>query len=142
MKKLKILGLLIVAALVLCGAGCQWFAKPEAEKTSLVEEKIEQKATVVLDDGTGKPQSFDLEVKEETTAFDLLKEAIEQAGLKLDYSESDFGVMINSIGDKVGGQDGKYWLYYVNGGMAPVSADKQKIKAGDKVEFKFEKSSL
>ena len=142
MKKLKFLTLLVVAVLLFCGANCQWFGKTETKETSQVEEKVEQKATVIIDDGTGSPKSFDLEVKEETVAFDLLKEATEQAGLKLDYSESSMGVLIKAIGDKVNGQDGNYWMFYLNGGMASVGVDKQKVKAQDKVEFKFEKSSI
>jgi len=147
MKKLKILGLLIVATFVLLGAGCQWFAKPEEEVSEVTtpqvaEEKVEEKATLVIDDGTGSPQTFELEVKEGTTAFDLLKEATDQAGITLDYSESDFGVMIDAMGDKKGGQEDKYWLFYVNGEMAPVAADKQEVKVGDKVEFRFEASAF
>lgn len=138
MKKLKFLTLLVVTVLLFCGAGCQWFTKPEAEVTAPVEE-IEQKATLVIDDGTENPQSFEFEVEEGTTVFDLLKEACEKANLKLDYSEFDFGVMVNTIGEKTGGEEGKYWLYYVNGEMAPVAVDKQEVKANDKVEFKFEK---
>ena len=38
------------------------------------------------------------------------------------------------------GENGKYWLYYVNGEMPMVSADKKELRPGDKVEFKFEKS--
>lgn len=144
MKRIKIFGLFIVAAFILLGAGCGWFAKPE-EKVSVpqvIEEKVEQKATLVIDDGTGNPRSFNLEAKEGATVFDLLKEAADQADLKLEYSESDFGVMVNAIGDKKGGQDKKYWLFYVNGKMAPVSADKQGVKPGDKIEFRFETSSF
>lgn len=144
MKKLKILGLLIAAVLVLTGAGCQWFAEPEVTKEEIapIVEEIKQKAALVIDDGTENPQSFELEIEEETTAFDLLKEACKEVGLELDYSESDFGVMINAIGDKKGGQEDKYWLYYVNGEMPAVAADKQEVKADDKVEFKFEESGF
>lgn len=144
MKKLKILGLLIVATFILTGAGCQWFAEPEVtkEETAPIVEEIKKKATLVIDDGTENPQSFELELEEGTTAFDLLKEATDQAGLELDYSESDFGMMINAIGDKKGGQDNKYWLFYVNGEMAPVAADKQEVKADNKVEFRFEESTF
>jgi len=46
------------------------------------------------------------------------------------------------MGDKKGGQEDKYWLFYVNGEMAPVAADKQEVKVGDKVEFRFEASAF
>ena len=50
------------------------------------------------------------------------------------------GILIEAIGEKENGKDGKYWLYYVNGEMPQVAADKQILKANEVVEFKFEKS--
>jgi hypothetical protein len=42
----------------------------------------------------------------------------------------------------VGGTNGKYWMYYIDGQTAPVAVDKQDVQAGVTVEFKFEKSEL
>jgi len=42
----------------------------------------------------------------------------------------------------VGGVDSKYWMYYVDGVIAPVAADKQELTKGMKVEFKYEASSM
>lgn len=77
------------------------------------------------------------------TAFDLLEKGVKDLNLDLktkDYGE--MGLLVEKIGDKTNGDDGKYWLYYINGKMAEKSVSKQEIKAGDVVEFKFEKSSF
>ena len=54
----------------------------------------------------------------------------------------DMGVLIEAIEGQQNGQDNKYWLYYVNGEMPMTSADQQKIKPGDVVEFRFEESAF
>ncbi len=104
-------------------------------------DNIKKEVVLVIDDGES-PKTFETEFREKMTAFDLLKSAAERLNLTLKTKTYDIGVMIESIGEKENGQDGKYWLYYVNGEMPMVAADKKEIKSGDKVEFKFEKSSF
>lgn len=104
------------------------------------QENIEQKVVLIIDDSEGTPKTFEAEFKEGMTAFDLLKNEMEKINTTLKTKTYDIGVFIEVIGDKENGQDGKYWLYYVNGEMPMVAADKYELKIGDKVEFKFEKS--
>ncbi len=103
------------------------------------QEEVEKEVVLVIDDGI-QPKTFAVEFREGMTAFDLLKNKAEESNLVLKTKTYDIGIMIEAIGEKENGQDGKYWLYYVNGEMASVSADKKEIKSGDKIEFKFEKS--
>jgi len=110
------------------------------KETNVVQETAEKEVVLVIDDGGGNPNTFIAEFKEGMTAFDLLKEEAEKLALALKTKNYDIGIFIETIGDKENGQDGKYWLYYINGEMPMVAADKKEIKAGDKVEFKFEKS--
>lgn len=70
------------------------------------------------------------------TALDLLLQAAKEQSFTVDYEEQSFGAFIKSI-DGVSNQKSVFWLYYVNGLPAPVAADKQKIKDGDGVEFRF-----
>ena len=105
-----------------------------------VQDSVEKEIVLIIDNGEEEPQIFKAEGKEGITAFDLLKNKAEESGLVLKTKTYDIGVMIEAIGEKENGQDGKYWLYYVNGEMASVSADKEEIKPGDEIEFKFEKS--
>lgn len=70
------------------------------------------------------------------TALDLLLQAAKEQSFAVDYEEQSFGAFIKSI-DGVSNQKSVFWLYYVNGRPAPVAADKQKIRDGDGVEFRF-----
>lgn len=112
----------------------------EKFEESVIKEKPAGKATLIIDFGEEKIERFDREITEGMTVFDLLKEETEKSGLVLKTKSYDIGILIEAIGDKENGQDGKYWLYYINGEMPMVGADKKEIKAGDKLEFKFEKS--
>jgi len=76
------------------------------------------------------------------TAFDLLKKGTEELNLTLKNKTYDIGIFIEAIGDKENGQDGKYWMYYVNAEMPIIAADKKELNARDKTEFKFEKPPL
>ena len=104
------------------------------------QEEIKKEATLVIDDGTDAPKIFALELKEGMTAFDLLKNKTDESAIVLETKTYDVGIFVESIGGKKNGAGGKYWLYYVNGEMPSVAADKKELKTGDKVEFKFEKS--
>ena len=112
----------------------------ETEISQQSQENLKEKINLIIDSSEGDLKTFEVEFNEGMTAFDLLKQETEKLGLTLKAKSYDMGVFIEAIGNREGGEDGKYWLYYVNGEMPQVAADKQEIKAGDKVEFKFEKS--
>ena len=116
------------------------FGQPKIEENNIIQEAVKKEAVLVIDYGEGSPNSFDVQFEEGATAFDLLKNKAEESNIVLETKSYDIGVMIEKINDKKNGQDEKYWLYYVNGETPMVSADKLEIKAGDKIEFKFEKS--
>jgi len=117
-------------------------ANPEEISNSQVLEESAINTTLIIDYGDEKIERFDTEIKQGMNVFDLLKEETEKLNLALETKTYDMGIFIEAIGDKKNGQDGKYWMYYVNGEMPMVSADNLKINSGDKVEFKFEKSSF
>lgn len=104
------------------------------------ENIVKQEVILVIDYGEGDSQTFNIQYAEGMTAFDLLDDRTEE--LSLETKSSDVGIFIEAIGSRKNGQDGKYWMYYVNEEMPMVSADKQKIKPGDEVEFRFEESSF
>ncbi len=101
-------------------------------------ENIQKEVILVIDYGEGNPLNSQVEFRDGMTVFDLLKEKADQSGIALKTKTYDIGVLIEAIGEKENSEDGKYWLYYVNGELPMVSSDKNTIKAGDKVEFKFE----
>jgi len=107
------------------------------------EENIKNEAVLVINKGEGDSETFTVELKNSTTtAFNLLENKAEELNFVLKTKMYDFGIFIEAIGDKENGRDGKYWMYYVNNEMPMVAADKEEIKSGDKVEFKFEKPSF
>ena len=110
------------------------------EEIRISQEKPENKVTLVIDDGEGSPRVLEAEIGAGVTAFDLLRNETEELNIALKTKTYDVGIFIEVIGDKENGQDGKYWMYYVNGELPMVAADKKEIKVGDRVEFKFEKS--
>jgi hypothetical protein len=146
MKVRKSITILILAPLLFLVAGClqkqttEEIKFPEPQTKEVVEQKIET-TKLVINDGVDTKE-LDLEATSKMTAYDLLLRGAEQLGLEIKTTEYDFGVAIDAIGDKVGGTNNKYWMFYVNGQMAPMAADKQEVKAGDKVEFRFEESSM
>lgn len=104
------------------------------------ENIVKQEVILIIDYGDGNSDNFDIEFVQGMTAFDLLNN---RAGeLNLETKTYDIGIFIEVIGDKKNGQDGKYWMYYVNGEMPMVSADNMELNPGDSVEFKFEQSSF
>jgi len=103
---------------------------------------VGEKVVLAINDGEKEQMILTVDFTKGMTVFDLLKNGTEELGLNLKTKTYDIGIMVEAIGDKENGQDNKYWLYYVNGEMPMVSADKMILKAGDKVEFKFEKSAF
>lgn len=116
------------------------YNNPGAEEINFSQQVAEKEAVLVIDDGTQDLKNFNVKFSGEKTAFELLKKQAEQSGIILKTKTYEQGLFIEAIGGKENGEGGKYWLYYVNGQMPQVSADKQKINSGDKIEFKFEKS--
>ena len=144
MKNLNIF-ILIGGLAILMGTGCLIFLDkiiPSGfqEEAGIFQQGIKLEVSLIIDYGDGNTDSFQGNFRKEMTAFDLLKEKTEESGLTLKTKTYDIGVLIEAIGDKENGQDGKYWLYYVDREMPMVSADKKELKPGSKVEFKFEAS--
>ena len=105
------------------------------------EEEIKGEVVLEINYGDGDNQVSTEKLVKGMTAQSLLEDKIVELKSKLTIiSDSNAGSFIKAIGDKENGQDGKYWLYYVNGQLPMVSVDKTELNSGDKVEFKFEKS--
>ncbi|MFH1968231.1 MAG: DUF4430 domain-containing protein [bacterium] len=118
------------------------FGQPVLKETDSYQEQAEKEVSLTINDGEKEPQVLKVEFYGGMTAFDLLKNKSEELGFNLKTKTYDIGIMVEGIGEKEGGEDGKYWMYYVNGELPMISADKNELKPGDQVEFKFEKSSF
>lgn len=148
---------LVVLAIVVLGAGWVVFSGSDQEQdvfqASILPAESEEvgsalealsatieQAELSIDNNVAV-QSFVLDINASSTAFDLLKQVQKLSGLKIETIDyGSMGLLVESIGGKKNGQDDKNWIYYVNSELAKISAAQQIIKAGDKVEFKFEQS--
>ena len=143
----KTIILTVLAAILIC-VGILFLFKldiyPFGENAKIVNnnapEENQEGVSLIISNGNGQLMNFTLDFKEGATAFDLLEAVAEKSGIILEIKNYDSGIFVETIDGLENGQEGKYWLYYVNGEMPQVSADKKELKAGDKVEFKFEKS--
>ena len=118
----------------------------QEEKIEIFQEQIKEqgqiknKATLIVDGGKELFYEAEVEFEEGMTVFDLLNNELEKLNLVLKFETYDLGIFIEAIGDKENGEDGKYWLYYVNGETPMLASNKNKIETGDEIEFKFEES--
>ena len=126
--------LLIVIALFVGAVGMGIITFERLEKTN-----VEVTATAYIDFGNGEILPFEITTKN-STAYGFLLEAANSANLAVKttyYGEYD-SIFVDSIGSYVGGDNNRYWQYYVNGEYATVGPDKMIIKNGDVIEWRFE----
>lgn len=104
-------------------------------KTKTVTVKEEEKPQVSTTiKGVG---SYKIDVKDNDTAFSVLKNIAAQNGFKVEYESYDFGVFVTSInGIKATGN--QYWAFYYNGQYSQVGASIQKVSAGDTIFWQLE----
>lgn len=81
---------------------------------------------------SGEPVAYECEKGQ--TAFALL---LNKLGGKVSVKEYSFGKMVEEIDGVKGGTDGKFWIYFVAGKSATVSADSYRCLDKEKVEWKL-----
>ena len=136
----------VAGAIILIGAFAAFsdrfdFSSSEKE-VAISGERGEGKLVLTVNEGSGQERNFESNFNEGLTAFQFLKETMEENGIFLGTKTYDFGTMVETIGSKSNGQDGLYWMYYVNGELPMAGADQYVLNPGDRVEFKFEKSAF
>lgn len=95
----------------------------------------------VASKGSNVKIEYTISSADSTTVFSALKSYSEKNKIELAYNYNfpKLGVLVDSIAGIKSGTDGKYWQYYINGNLGDAAADKKEVKAGDKVEWRFEK---
>src|SRR3990170_1989593 len=114
--------------------------KPQAEESPASPQKETIEVKLLIEHGTKK--TYSIEVPAGSTVYDLLKEVSSKHNFSLDASnDSSYGAFIEEIdGVRNDPQAAKYWLYYLNGKLANLGASSQRLSAGDKVLWKYEKT--
>ena len=116
MKKINkyFLSLLTVTTLTFTGCGNQ--ATTEQKDTTTTQQSE-----------ANNPETTDVEIS--------IKDTVE----KNHKAVFEDGMMTELEGIKQDEKEGQYWMYYVNDEMADVGIGDYVPKAGDEIEFRFEK---
>ncbi|MDZ7586566.1 MAG: DUF5667 domain-containing protein [Patescibacteria group bacterium] len=115
--------------------------KKHEEVLNLIEGKTEvnqllEEVEVSVDFGDNEEAA--VELVEAKTAYEALQAAAENRDWLLQVKDYDFGSLVEAINGVKNTSD-KAWIYFINGESATKAADKQELKAGDVVEWKYEK---
>ena len=129
----KILSLILIAVVF---SGCNVGNNSAVVQTPVVSVESQIKATLVLDFGGEEVSTFSGISAE--NAYEALVLATTENDISLSSKQYDFGILVESIGDKKNSKD-LAWIYYVNGKSPDVGADKYELKNGDVVEWKYQK---
>lgn len=122
--------ILIVLGLILVYLGLTVALQPKLRQVLRAPEP-----SVSTTSQTPKPfETVAYDCQKGKNAFELLSQKTEG---KLETKDYSFGKMINAIDGVKGGAEGKYWIYFVDGKSASVSADNYKCLGQEKVEWKL-----
>jgi len=141
-NKIWIVG--VIGILAIIAAAYYIMEKPENSEISAGGEMENSmvNVTLLINFSNGDIWNYNLSMSQENaTVFNALLMAAKEGGWSVDYryyGEYD-SYFINSIAGE--GGNGKYWIYYVNGKMGEVGADKKMLHGGDVVEWKLEEFS-
>lgn len=97
-------------------------------------------ATISIYFGNGTLWTFSDIETENATIFGFLMEAASKGNFTVEstyYGQYD-SMFVDSIASVKNGEDNRYWQYYINGNYGTVGADKQPVKNGDIIEWRFE----
>lgn len=84
-------------------------------------------------------KEYKLDYSASSTVFSALQIIGQKENFVVAYKTyPEMGVLVESIGGVINGQNNKYWQYWVNETLGEVAADKKFLKAGDRVQWKFD----
>src|SRR3989338_1410997 len=138
---LKVLG---SAVLILVGfllsLGWQERSVEPQTGTSLKSQEAASQASIMIDTGKDILGFSNVKIEPQDTVWSVLKRLSESQAEKLKIESQDYGemgVLITAVNGVKGGEDDKYWQYWVNNEYAQVAADKQSVNARDVIMWKF-----
>ncbi len=107
---------------------------PEASPAAVTSE-------LIINFGDNKSNSekiatYSASLKSPATALSLLQSIAEENNFKVDYNEQNSDIFVKSIKEVVN-QRNSLWLFYYNGRLALSPVDKQTLRDGDMVEFRY-----
>jgi hypothetical protein len=136
--KHKIPAVLLVLGLVALSFSGTAMKVPQ--KSEVWFEKSDQTSVRIVIIGDGWTIKDNLVAFKGDTAFSILERCAQENAFSINatyYAQFD-STLVNSINNAVGGTDGKYWQYYVNGQLPMMGADKYLLTNGDSLQWSFE----
>lgn len=131
--------LLTLSFLTLCllfsGCSSSFTAIPQthAETQQTAENKQLLDVKLVIES-----VSYEASLYDDDTALTLLTTVAERENIPLEIKGEGTQAFIQAIGEKQGGVNNKYWLYYINGEFANVGVGQYILHNGDTIEFRYE----
>lgn len=141
----------LAAFLIIVGVfllGLSWGLGNDSKTISVAENTsrpTSQQVTLLIDNGKDVKNYKDINLTTGDNVFTVLQQVATTNNIKLDFNPAEssaWGVFIKQIGDKINGQNQKYWQYWVNGDQPQVAADKYELKNGDLIWWTFRESSF
>ncbi|MEK7140269.1 MAG: DUF4430 domain-containing protein [Patescibacteria group bacterium] len=132
-------GIVIAFLLGLVVGSSSWLPS----KISFPKEQKEGVAHLMIDYSDGNIATCEKYLPPSSTAFDLLKLCAEDQEKPFVFEFQDYpdlGIFIKKIGDKTGGEDNKYWEFWINHTHPEVGAGTYVLEGNEYVEWKFLKS--
>lgn len=126
--------LFLVLLVFLAYLGLAFFLQPKLRQVL----RVAQPKTATISTGPKQVESLFYDCQPGKNAFELLSQKTQG---NLETKDYPFGKMINSVNGVAGGSDGKYWIYFIDGKSATVSADNYKCQDKEKVEWKLTTSN-
>ncbi len=143
-KKIVSVAFLILFSVCILIAGIYFLGY---QSTSLSKEKAQElaaqnfvakKASYIINN-SGDARNYEITVEASTTVFSILESLGQEEKFTITYKVyPEMGVLIQGINGVVNGTENKYWQYWVNDILGEVACDNKFLKAGDKVEWKFD----
>lgn len=125
--------LLLASGFILAGCQAPQTTEESVSETiesTIAEETITVTVRLLVDGEEIEGGSQELQVEEGAILLDVMKE---------NYEIEEADGFITSINGQAQDEDaGKYWLFDLNGEMAPVGANETELQEGDLVEWKLE----
>lgn len=147
-KKIFSIIFLIVFSLAIAGGGIYFLTQQSAQ---LPSEKTQRETPPTIGDDWPKNITYKISNGQESkeykfgaiiassTVFSALRLLGERENFPVIYKDyPEMGVLVESIGGVASGTENKYWQYWVNDVLGDVASDKKTLKAGDRVEWKFD----
>lgn len=124
MKRIHIILLALIIAALLATGGVIWAMTRPNTSTVVEQLSTERHRTDIT-----------YTAKAGETSLDQLKREVDSIVTK----QSDYGEYVDTIEGYIGGTDGKYWSFYVDGTMSAVGAGSYIQKGGETIQWKFQK---